>query len=204
MNDVLLYIIIAAAAYLLGSISTGLMIAKTDASVNLREMGSKNTGASNVLRVMGLKAGAITFLGDFLKAVIACLIGWWLKDLYGAMLAGLFCILGHNWPIYHQFKGGKGVACSAAVILMTFPWPAAVVSILLCITVIAVTKMISLGSMTMLVAFKILVAIQTALSPLPCIWAFLLAALCIYRHRANIKRILSGTENKLSSKKTKA
>lgn len=201
MNSVLLYILIAAAAYLLGSISTGLTIAKTDKNVNLREMGSKNTGASNVLRVMGLKAGAITFIGDALKAVIACLIGWWLKDSNGAMLAGLFCILGHNWPIYHQFKGGKGVACSVAVILMTFPWPAGVIAILLCIAVIAVTKMISLGSMTMLVTFKILVAIQTGLSPIPCLWAFVLAALCVYRHRANIKRIISGTENKLGSKK---
>ena len=201
MNDVLLYVLIAIAAYLLGSISTGLMIAKTDTNVNLREMGSKNTGASNVLRVMGLKAGAITFIGDALKAVIACLIGWWLKDLNGAMVAGLCCILGHNWPVYHQFKGGKGVACSVAVILMTFPWPAGVIAILLCIAVIAITKMISLGSMTMLVVFKILVAIQTGLSPIPCIWAFVLAALCVYRHRANIKRILNGTENKLGNKK---
>jgi acyl-phosphate glycerol 3-phosphate acyltransferase len=201
MTDILLYILIAVAAYLIGSISTGLMIAKTASNVNLREMGSKNTGASNVLRVMGLKAGAITFFGDFFKAVIACLIGWWLKDLNGAMLAGLFCIIGHNWPIYHQFKGGKGVACSAAVILMTFPWPAGVIAILLCIAVIAISKMISLGSMTMLVAFKIIVAIQTGLSPIPCIWAFVLVALCVYRHRANIGRILSGTENKLGSKK---
>ncbi len=204
MNDVLLYLLTAIAAYLLGSISTGLMIAKKDSNVNLREMGSKNTGASNVLRVMGAKAGAVTFFGDFFKAVLACLIGHWLQGLNGAMLAGLFCIIGHNWPVYHQFKGGKGVACSAAVILMTFPWPAAVVGIVLCLAVIAVTKMISLGSMTMVVAFTVIVAIQTALSPIPCIWALAITGLCIFRHRANIQRILNGTENKLGSKKKAA
>lgn len=197
----MLYVLIAVAAYLLGSISTGLLVAKSDTSVNLRQMGSKNTGATNVLRVMGLKAGAITFIGDFLKAIVACLIGHWLKGLNGAMVAGLCCIIGHNWPVYYQFKGGKGVACSSAVILMTFPFPAAVIAIVICLIVIALGRMISLGSITLVTVFMIAVAIQTSFAPLYTLWAFVVAVLCIYRHRANIKRILSGTENKLGSTK---
>lgn len=197
----MLYVLIAVAAYLLGSISTGLLVAKSDTSVNLRQMGSKNTGATNVLRVMGLRAGAITFIGDFLKAIVACLIGHWLKGLNGAMVAGLCCIIGHNWPVYYQFKGGKGVACSSAVILMTFPFPAAVIAIVICLIVIALGRMISLGSITLVTVFMIAVAIQTSFAPLYTLWAFVVAVLCIYRHRANIKRILSGTENKLGSTK---
>lgn len=197
----MLYVLIAVAAYLLGSISTGLLVAKSDTSVNLRQMGSKNTGATNVLRVMGLKAGAITFIGDFLKAIVACLIGHWLKGLNGAMVAGLCCIIGHNWPVYYQFKGGKGVACSSAVILMTFPFPAAVIAIVICLIVIALGRMISLGSIMLVTVFMIAVAIQTSFAPLYTLWAFVVAVLCIYRHRANIKRILSGTENKLGSTK---
>lgn len=197
----MLYVLIAVAAYLLGSISTGLLVAKSDTSVNLRQMGSKNTGATNVLRVMGLRAGAITFIGDFLKAIVACLIGHWLKGLNGAMVAGLCCIIGHNWPVYYQFKGGKGVACSSAVILMTFPFPAAVIAIVICLIVIALGRMISLGSIMLVTVFMIAVAIQTSFAPLYTLWAFVVAVLCIYRHRANIKRILSGTENKLGSTK---
>ena len=195
------YAVIILVSYLLGSVSTGLLVAKTNSAVNLREMGSKNTGASNVLRVMGMKAGLITFLGDLIKALLSCLLGHGLLGLHGAMLGGLFCILGHNWPVYYRFRGGKGVACSVAVFIATFPWPAGIISVVLCLLCIYLTRMISLGSMTMVVAFALAVSIQTGLDPLTVGWACLLAGICIFKHRSNIQRILKGTENKLGSKK---
>lgn len=194
------YILIAIVSYLTGSISTGLLVAKTDKEVNLHEMGSKSTGASNVLRVMGAKAGVLTFLGDALKAILSCLVGNWLGGHFGTMLAGLFCIIGHNWPVFFGFKGGKGVACSVAVILMTYAWPAGIIAIAICLLVIALTRFISAGSMSMMVVFAILVFIQTSFAPLESIWAFILAMLCIYRHRANIQRMINHTENRLGKK----
>lgn len=194
----MLYVLIAVVAYLLGSISTGLLISK-EKNVDLRNLGSKNTGASNVLRVMGLKAGAITFTGDVIKALLACGLGIWLKGQYGGLLAGLMVIIGHNWPIYYGFKGGKGVACSCAVMLVLFPIPA-VISFVVAIAIIYFTRMISLGSMSMLCLFALILIITHWGNWLVCLWALVLAALCVYRHRANIKRIVNGTENKLGSK----
>ena len=163
-------------------------------------MGSKNTGASNVLRTMGLKNGLITFAGDCGKAALAFGIGYWTLGRYGAMLAGLMVILGHNWPVFFQFKGGKGVASSCGVMLVCFPIPA-LIGYVVAIGVIAATRFISLGSMCMLTVYAILVSVFFSGGDLVTIlWAVLLAALCILRHRTNIGRLLHGTENKLGQK----
>ena len=197
---ILAYVLVGAVAYLLGSISTGLLVAKLNHGPNLREVGSKNTGASNVLRTMGLKNGLITFAGDCGKAALACGIGYWALGQYGAMLAGLMVILGHNWPVFFQFKGGKGVASSCGVMLVCFPIPA-LISYVVAISIIAATRFISLGSMCMLTAFAILVSVFfSGGDPVVILWAVLLAALCILRHRTNIGRLIHGTENKLGQK----
>lgn len=197
---ILTYVFVGAIAYLLGSISTGLLVAKIHHGPNLREVGSKNTGASNVLRTMGLKSGLITFAGDCGKAALACGIGYWTLGQYGAMLAGLMVILGHNWPVFFQFKGGKGVASSCGVMLVCFPIPA-LISYVVAISIIAATRFISLGSMCMLTAFAILVSVFfSGGDPVVILWAVLLAALCILRHRTNIGRLIHGTENKLGQK----
>jgi glycerol-3-phosphate acyltransferase PlsY len=193
-------LLIAVIAYLLGSFSTGLVWARIKNGPNLREVGSKSTGASNVLRTMGLKSGVITFVGDVLKALLACWIGQLLGGHTGAMVAGLFVILGHNWPCFHGFKGGKGVASSCAVMLMTYPIPA-LISYVVAIAIIAVTRFISLGSMILLTLFGVLVIFTCGGDWFAIVWAIVLAALCVYRHRANISRLISGTENKLGSKK---
>ena len=192
------YVFIAIVAYLLGSVSTGLLVSK-EKNVDLRSLGSKNTGASNVLRVMGLKAGAITFIGDVVKALLACFLGLWLGGRNGGLLSGLMVILGHNWPVYHGFKGGKGVACSCAVTLVLFPVPA-LISFAAAIAVICFTRMISLGSMTLLCLFALILFATQWGNWLVCLWALVLAILCVYRHRTNITRILNGTENKLGHK----
>lgn len=200
MTDVLKYLLIAAAAYLLGSFSTGLTVAKATHGPNLYEVGSKNTGATNALRTMGLKRGLATFAGDVIKALLACFLGKWLMGQNGAMLAGLMVIIGHNWPVFHHFKGGKGVACSCAVMLITFPVPA-VISFVVAILTIVITRYVSLGSIVLLLLFSILVAAMNWGSWLAIVWALLLAVLCVYRHRANIGRLLRGEENKFSVKK---
>ena len=200
MNIWLSYAIIAVIAYLLGSISTGLILARLTGGPNLREVGSKNTGASNVLRTMGLRSGLITFAGDCIKSLLACLIGNWLLGHNGAMLAGLFVILGHNWPIFFQMKGGKGVASSCGVMLVCFPIPA-IISYVVAIAIIAVTKFISLGSMCMLICYALLITLFfNGGSIIAILWAILLAALCVIRHHANVTRLLAGTESKIGQK----
>lgn len=197
---ILTYVLVAIIAYLLGSISTGLLVAKVFNGPNLREVGSKNTGASNVLRTMGLKSGLITFVGDCLKSLLACLIGHWLLGHKGAMLAGLFVILGHNWPIFFQLKGGKGVASSCGVMLVCFPIPA-IISYVVAIAIIAFTKFISLGSMCMLICYALLITLFfNGGSIIAILWAILLAALCVIRHHANVSRLLAGTESKIGQK----
>jgi glycerol-3-phosphate acyltransferase PlsY len=199
MNQAISYAIAAVAGYLLGSISTGLLVARKEANVDLRSAGSKSTGATNVLRVLGKRPAAITFLGDFLKVMLACLVGWLLYGQTGAMVSGLAGIIGHNWPVYHQFKGGKGVASSVAVMLFVFPIPA-LAAIAFFFLVTGVSRYVSLGSMAMLTLFALLVAFTQWGNWFACLWAVALAALCIFRHRANIGRLLKGTENKLSFK----
>ena len=194
---ILKYILCAVIAYLLGSISTGILVAKNSGH-NLREEGSHNTGASNALRVLGLKGGALTFLGDFLKAFIAVMIGKAIAGQDGGMLAGLCVVLGHNWPVFFGFKGGKGIACSAAVLTTLFPfqgWIAAA----LCMLVIFIWRYISVGSLTMLASFAVMILFTQPFWPAG-VWALILLALGVYRHRSNLERLKNGTENKIGQK----
>ena len=194
------YVIITVIAYLLGSISFGMIVAKLAGGPNLREVGSKNTGATNVLRVMGVKIGFTVFVLDILKALVACIIGRVWMGLNGAMIAGLAVVLGHNWPCFFQFKGGKGVASTLAVMLMTFPVPAFICYVV-AIALIAATKYVSLGSITLAALFAVLVIATNWANWLVIVWVIVLSGLMIWRHHANIGRLLKGCENKLSFKK---
>lgn len=194
------YVIIAIIAYLLGSISFGMIVAKLAGGPNLREVGSKNTGATNVLRVMGVKIGFTVFVLDILKALVACIIGRVWMGLNGAMVAGLAVVIGHNWPCFFQFKGGKGVASTLAVMLMTFPLPACICYVV-AIALISATKYVSLGSITLAALFAVLVIATNWADWLVIGWVIVISCLLIWRHHANIGRLLSGTENKLGSKK---
>ncbi|MBQ7866901.1 MAG: glycerol-3-phosphate 1-O-acyltransferase PlsY [Clostridia bacterium] len=205
MREVLLSLLIAVVAYLLGCFSTGITISRAQ-GVDIRTKGSKNTGASNVLRVLGLKSGVFTFVGDVLKAVLACVIGTLLLpgatfgvNSWGMMLAGLFAILGHNWPVFYGFKGGKGVACSGAVVFLLSPlW--GTIAIAICLVVIAVTRFISLGSMTLLFTYMVLMCAAHWGEWVVCLFTVVLFALCVWRHRTNIGRLISGTENKIGQR----
>ncbi|MDD3214710.1 MAG: glycerol-3-phosphate 1-O-acyltransferase PlsY [Eubacteriales bacterium] len=205
MQEILLTVAVAVIGYLLGCISTGIMISKR-AGVNIRTVGSHNTGASNVLRVLGLKKGLMTFLGDFIKATLACWVGSLILpgatfgiSGFGMMLGGLAAVLGHNWPCFFNFKGGKGVACSAAVIFFVNPlW--GIIAIAICVVVIAATRYISLGSMTMLFCYMVFMMIAFPGQWAVYVFTAALFLLVVIRHRSNITRLLNGTENKIGQK----
>ena len=195
------YLLCAVIGYLLGSISTGILVSQK-AGRDIRQEGSHNTGASNALRVLGVKGGAIVFLGDFFKAALAVILGLLLvPDVkYGGMLAGLCAILGHNWSIYHSFQGGKGISCSTAVLLILFPWWQGLAAVLLCVLVIYIWRYISVGSLTMLASFSLfLISSRQPFWP-TIVWSLVLFALAVYRHRSNLVRLKNGTENKIGQK----
>ncbi|EQK03534.1 TPA: glycerol-3-phosphate 1-O-acyltransferase PlsY [Clostridioides difficile] len=202
--EIFSYIIIAVVAYLLGNISTSYIVAKRIAGVDIRTQGSGNAGSTNVLRTLGKRAGAMTFLGDVLKGVMAVLISEFAARLVGidTLLAGYLAVIcvvaGHNWPAVLGFRGGKGVATSLGAMLAVNP-----VITLMClavfILVVAITKYVSLGSVVGIGCspiFMIMVKNKAGL-----IVAMFLTASVIYNHRANIKRLLNGTERKIGQKK---
>lgn len=185
----------AIAAYLLGCISTGLILSSHE-KVDIRSLGSKSTGATNMARVMGLRLGLLTFLGDFTKAALAVLLGLWLAGVSGGIVAGLAVVLGHNWPVFYHFKGGKGVACSIAVLFLMAPVQALIAGIL-GILAILLTKYVSLGSLVFLGVSALLLPLAKGMWPYG-LWGIVLFLIAAYRHRSNIGRLLRGEENKFS------
>ena len=206
MNNPLMLVLTCVIAYLIGSVSAGIITSQVFHGPDLHTVGSKSSGATNVQRTMGWKYGIITLLGDALKGVLACWIGSLLVPdpiegvSIGALAAGLFVTIGHNWPVFFGFKGGKGVASSCGVMLFCYPLPA-VICFVLTILLIALLRYISVGSMFMVTLYAILItAFYSGGNPWIIAWAFVMAALVIYRHHANISRLIHGTENKLGQR----
>ena len=200
MSREILFILCCIIGYLLGSVSGGIITAKLANGPDLHTVGSKSTGASNVQRTMGWKYGIITFLIDGLKGIFACLIAWLITGShFASLLAGLFCVIGHNWPVFFHFRGGKGVATTGGVMLYCFPIPA-LICIALTVAVIALFRYISVGSMLLVTVFFVLSFFFSGPNTCVIIWAFLLMVMCIARHHANISRLIHGTENKLGNK----
>ena len=198
------YIIVAVIAYLIGSISFSVIISKKVAGFDVREKGSKNAGATNVLRTVGKKAGAMTLLCDLLKGVVAMLVAMLIGNIAKnsdatliMQIAGIAVVLGHTFPLFFGFKGGKGVATTLGVLLVV-NWQIALIALVFAIVVIAITKMVSLGSISAAILVPILALF---LQSNYFIFALILALFIVYNHRTNIKRIAEGKENKLGSKK---
>lgn len=186
--------------YLLGSLSGGIITSRLAKGPDLHTVGSKSTGASNVQRTMGWKYGIITFFFDALKGIAACVIAETVTDShFVAMLAGLCCVIGHNWPVFFRFRGGKGVATTGGVMLYCFPVPA-LICIAVTIAIIALFRYISVGSMLLVFLFFVLTFVFSKMNPCVIIWSFLLMVMCIGRHHANITRLIQGNENKLGNK----
>ncbi len=209
------YIIVALSAYLLGSISFSVIISKKMAGFDVREKGSGNAGATNVLRSVGKKAAILTLLGDALKGVVAVLVGiivgLFAKNADKALLvqiAGILVVVGHTFPIFFGFKGGKGVATALGVVLMT-NWKIGLICLVFALVLMALTRMVSMGSVGAAILFPVLIIfIHTNYTVTEgssyFVYGIILAVIVAFNHRSNIQRILNGTENKLSFKKTDA
>ena len=204
------YIIMGIIAYLIGSINFSILISKKKAGFDIREKGSGNAGTTNMLRTVGKKAALITLVCDILKGVIsillALLIGKIAKEANNSILvqiAGILLIIGHTFPIFFKFKGGKGVATAVGVLLTT-NWQIGLICLIFGLVLIALTRMVSLGSITAAILFPILVLfIKTnyIVEGNYFIYSLIIAVMVVFNHRENVKRLLSGTENKLSFKK---
>ena len=188
-------------AYLIGAIPFGLVFGKLFGGVDVRATGSGNIGATNVLRAAGKKAALVTLLADCLKGLIPVLLAAHLfADAWTTVLTGMAAILGHNFPVYLRFKGGKGVATSYGVVLAIAPWTG-----LLCLLVWAgAAALWKYSSLSALVSFAVYPLITFAVhgeTPRQAFLSLLVFALIYYRHRENIKRLRSGTESKIGQKK---
>ena len=211
-------IICLAIGYLFGMFQTSYIIGKIH-HMDIRQYGSGNAGTTNALRTLGTKAGAMTLIGDMLKCVIAILIvDAVFKNRYQEILPllGMYtaagCVLGHNFPFYLGFRGGKGIAASAGM-LLAMDWRVFLICAVIFIGLVAITRYVSLGSMAAyvgaLICFIGFGAAGSYGMDFPHTFEMdvimgLMTALAIYRHRANIYRLLNGTENKLGAAKTAA
>ena len=206
------YIAMAIIAYLIGSVNFSVIISKKMAGFDVREKGSGNAGSTNVLRTVGKKAAVLTLICDVLKGVVAVLIAtlvgkiW--KDLDGALLvqlAGIFVIIGHTFPIFFKFKGGKGVATSLGVLLIT-NWQIGLICLVFALVLMALTQMVSVGSIGAAILYPVLTIFITQnyiVTGNYIISSIIIAVLVVFNHRSNVKRLLSGTENRINFKSTK-
>lgn len=209
-------ILIAIIAYLIGSINFSVILSKKMAGFDVRQKGSGNAGTTNMLRSVGKKAAAITLICDILKGVvsigIAILVGYLFNAQNKSILvqiAAIAVVIGHTFPIFFGFKGGKGVATSLGVLIMT-NWQIGLICLAIAIIIMAITKMVSLGSCMAAIAFPLLTYFAAYIFENAYIvkegssyfvYSIILAVIVLFNHRSNIKRIITGKENKLSFKK---
>lgn len=194
------YLLVAVIAYLLGSFCASIPMSKRIYGEDVRSKGSGNAGATNVARVYGIKAGLITLALDMTKTVIAMLLGYWLCGDLGKAISGAFCIIGHCFPVYFGFKGGKGVSVGAALGLMTgLPEFCIIMTVFLLTAFIG--RKVSLGSMLAAVSLPIASAVLGACPELLLMNSFA-AILVIVMHRENIKRLINGTEGDFKPKRS--
>jgi acyl phosphate:glycerol-3-phosphate acyltransferase len=207
----MIWILIVILAYLIGSFPSGYLVAKRQ-GIDIRQHGSGNIGATNVLRVMGKKWGYLVFLCDSLKGFIAVKLGVLLVASAGAdltlaaVVAGVCCIIGHNYTVWLHFKGGKGIATSIGVILAIVPIIIVLLVLIVWLAVFFIWKYVSLASICAALSLPVAVLI---LFPLIAhgnfgallLFSALVAALAVWRHRSNIDRLLHGNENRFGTKR---
>ncbi|NMA48864.1 MAG: glycerol-3-phosphate 1-O-acyltransferase PlsY [Tissierellia bacterium] len=184
-------------AYLIGSFSSAYVIGRAFRKIDIRKFGSGNPGTTNAMRVLGKKYGLLTFTLDFSKGIIASLVGLYLYGYYGGLLASLFVVIGHNWPIFFKLKGGKGIATTIAA-LAVLQFQLTLIAVLIGVAVAAISKYVSLGSLVFL-AINFILSLSGIIKfdVYTQLTYFLLFLLGSYRHKTNIKRLISGTENKI-------
>lgn len=210
------YIIMGMIAYLIGSVNFSILISKKVAGFDVREKGSGNAGTTNMLRSVGKGAAIITLILDILKGVVTIYVA----ILYGnivsklaniavdnsilVQIAGIFVIVGHTYPIYFGFKGGKGVA-TALGILLTTNYQIGLICLVFAVILIALTRMVSVGSLAAAILFPVLTLFLAKENFIVegnyILYSVIIALIVIFNHRSNVKRLLNGTENKISFKK---
>jgi glycerol-3-phosphate acyltransferase PlsY len=187
-------------SYLIGNFSSAYILGKFLRKVDIREHGSGSAGATNALRTFGKKIGALAFILDVTKGILATFVGYKLMGYNGSLLAGIFVVLGHNWPIFLNFKGGKGIATSLGVIFFLH-WPTGIICILIGVFIIYKTRYVSLGSIVTAAITPIIGSIvNRPFNREFFLTTLFLAILAIFRHRANIERLAKGKEYKLGEK----
>lgn len=210
------YIIISVISYIIGSINFSVIISRKIAGFDVREKGSGNAGTTNILRTVGKKAAILTLVCDILKGIVAIvlaiLIGHFVEDIDSSILvslAGVFVVIGHTFPVFFEFRGGKGIATSLGVLLLV-NWQIGLICLVFSLTIMAITKMVSLGSIMAAILFPILtifinsnyiVDSENGGRMSYIIFGIVMATIVIFNHRANLKRIMNGNENKLNFKK---
>ncbi len=211
MTTVLYVILTALISYLLGSISFAVIVSRALAHKDVRDYGSGNAGLTNVVRNFGKLPGLLTLVGDFSKGVVAVMLGRvifarlaGLEPQYGACVAGLFVIIGHIFPVFFGFRGGKGVLTTAGIALVIDP-RVFLIAVSIFIIVFLITRIVSISSITAAFSYPIATYVVNALSGRPDVVDTVLTAcigvILIYMHRANIKRLINGTEPKFERKK---
>ncbi len=205
----MIWLLIAIVSYLIGSIPSGYLVARSQ-GVDIRQHGSRNIGATNVLRVMGKKWGYLVFLCDSGKGFLAVKLGsliaahFLLSPILGGVIAAITCILGHNYTMWLGFKGGKGIATSGGVVLALFP-----ITVICCvafawIAVFYASKYVSLASIAAAIALPVAVFLTVAKTGAEFwtlfLFSVLIAALAVWRHQANIIRLMNGTESRFGKK----
>lgn len=199
--------------YLIGSIPVGFILGKLVRGIDIREHGSGNIGMTNVMRILGVKAGVFVFFADIAKGAAAVALAWAILAyspnmvVWGQVAGGAAAIVGHSWPIYIGFKGGRGIATGFGAVLV-LSWPVGLIAFTVFLLVVGLSRYVSLGSilgaLTMLLAMIPFVVLD--------VWSFghfayivfglVVVPIVIFRHRDNIRRLLSGTESKIGSSRT--
>lgn len=199
----MIFIFLIVFAYIIGSIPTSVWIGRKYYNIDVREHGSKNAGATNTFRVLGKKAGKIVLSIDIIKGYVAVILPTFFGFDYSTqintqLIASIFVILGHVFPVFVGFKGGKGVATSLGVIFALQPL-VAFICLLIFLTVFISSSYVSLGAIITSIAFPVLITFVFKEESLPLIiFSFCISTVVIFAHRKNIKRLVSGCENKMS------
>jgi len=197
------YLLIAVVGYLLGNISVGILVARLYGIKDIRKVGSGNAGTTNVLRNLGWVPSVLTLAGDCLKGLIAALIGKWIAGDIGLLVGGTFAVLGHDFPVFFKFRGGKGIATNLGMIIVINPWIAVGLTAAV-ILVVAISRYMSLGSIMACFVYPTLVGILMrghAHYAAYLGFGIFAGALALFCHRSNVVRLLKGQENRLDFKK---
>lgn len=187
-------------AYFLGSIANGIIVGKKLKGIDIREHGSKNTGATNAWRVLGRNIGILVLILDALKGFLPVYISMLLKlPEHYVVTVGIVAILGHTFSMFLKFKGGKGVATSMGVFIALAP-KTVLITFTVFVIIVSITKYISLGSIVVAIIFPLITFLVDKKSPLVVGFTALIGLFVIYKHKTNIKRLIKGEENKFTAK----